>query len=197
MPVRNGAILGVNHPVARHALDQAADPAPTAFESGSLRYYVKRLARWLDMTTPLPLSGLRQARVDTPTPGSGEDDTRPYAMDRVGRWLLDHYDLRGEAERRRSNYRTWLAKLDTSGAMPLFPTLDAGTVPLALPVYVEHQGPWLRWGHDHGVEVRTWPTLPARVAACEPAAVRRRERLLLLPLNAVARPSALSAMPGP
>ena len=196
LPARNGAILGVNHPIAKHALEQLAAVAPQAFESGSARHYVKRLARWLDIATPLPLSGLRQARPEAPEPGSGEDATAPYAMDRGGRWLLNHYDLHGEAERRRSHYEAWLAKLSASKAALLFPTLCAGTVPLALPVYIEDQGPWLRWGSDHGVEIRTWPTLPARVSARVPAAVRRRERMLLLPLNAVPRASALLALPG-
>jgi len=181
LPLKNGAYLCLNHPTLIGRF-QSSRYMPYWEKEPCKTFYLKRFLRWIDMNTFLPLSKFRKEK-SIPKPGSGELEQKPFGMDPIAKWLLFHYDLQSEIKKRRRNYALWLQFFLHSPVQPVFDHLPDGVCPFAFPVYVEDQEKWLNWGWKHGIEIRTWPTLPLWVYHNRPETVERWKRLLLFPLT--------------
>jgi hypothetical protein len=57
----------------------------------------------------------------------------------------------------------------------------------------EASGRWFHWGHRHGIDVHSWPTLPETIVREDGPALRRWERLVCFPLHQGLDPARLAA----
>lgn len=180
MPVMNGAALLINRGNFFTGLLEDANLTPEGkWKSG--KWYVKRIARWLDMELNVPLSPLRKEK-EIPEHGSTENEDKGFKMSFLSRVLLKRIDIEAESEKRRKNYGTWLLIHKSFNIEPVFKNLPPGVVPMAFPAYVRNRAKWLAWGERNGVELKTWPTLPKWVSRNSPSSVQRWSRLLLFPV---------------
>jgi DegT/DnrJ/EryC1/StrS aminotransferase family protein len=121
---------------------------------------------------------------------------REWALDQ---WSCDEIfraDLPALRARRQALYAVWQRWTSLHGLKPVFGALPAGAMPLVYPAFspsFEASERWFRWGHRHGIDVHSWPTLPESVVREDGAAMRRWERLVCFPLHQGIDPGALEA----
>ena len=122
----------------------------------------------------------------------------------IGEWAMDAWscdelfraDLAALRARRQALYRVWEEWTAVRGLTPIFPALPEGAMPLVFPARSaspEASARWFRWGHRHGIDVHSWPTLPEPVVREDGPALRRWERLVCFPLHQGLDPARLAA----
>lgn len=180
LPVKDGAALLVSEEKLREKL-----PVKTELkeESVSFMWYLKRMARWIDMELNIPLYFLRKEKI---FPGHGfyEDEEKEAKISLFSFFLLRRINMEEEAKKRRENYKKWVSYLRKFPDVKIiFEKLPLGVIPMAVPVYVKDKAKWLMWGKEKKIELRNWPGLPRWVSENLPSAVDRYNRLLLFPVT--------------
>ena len=137
----------------------------------------------------------------------------PYASqdafrdERIEEWAMDEWscdqvlraDLAALRARRQELYQIWQRWTSLHGLGPLFSSLPAGAMPLVYPAVApsfDVSRRWFRWGHRHGIDVHSWPTLPPAIVRENGGAMRRWERLVCFPVHQGVAPRALEEVLG-
>lgn len=189
-PIRNGGLLYLRPGIAFAAPRLPCQPVrlPVRLARAALRTV-------LDAHLPLR-AALRPCPPYASQAAFRDQAVGEWAMDA---WSHDHLlraDFAALRERRQDLYRLWQRWTSAHGLVPVFPALPRGAMPLVYPAYgpsPEASARWFRWGHRHGIDVHSWPTLPHAVVREDGAAMRRWERLLCFPLHQDIDPEGLEA----
>ena len=117
-----------------------------------------------------------------------QDWIRPKEIDALSRRLFPFIKskLNIFSDQRRLIYYAWEKFCLKYNLKPVFPLLPENTIPLVFPCYaecLENQMAWLRWGRRNGIDVHTWPTLPAEIQQKGGCTVIRQDRILCFPIN--------------
>lgn len=189
-PIRNGALLFL--------------PPGTPFEPPRLS------CQPVGLPVRLGRAALRLALDTQPRLRAAVRPCPPYSSQaafrdqRIQDWAMDawSYDelLRADfpklRTRRQALYRIWQEWTSPHGLTPVFPVPPNGAMPLVYPAFspsLAASERWFRWGHRHGIDVHSWPTLPATIVREDGAAMRRWERLVCFPLHQGLDPAAFEA----
>jgi hypothetical protein len=189
-PIRNGGLLYV-----RAGTPFAPPRLPC--QPGGLPVRLARAALRAAVDVHLPLRAVLRRCPPYGSQGAFRDpDIHEWAMDAWSCDELFRADLAALRARRQALYRIWQGWTSRHGLHPVFPALPAGAMPLVYPARSaspEASERWFRWGHRHGIDVHSWPTLPEAVVREGGAAMRRWERLLCFPLHQGLDPARLEA----
>jgi hypothetical protein len=189
-PIRNGGLLYLPAGVRFDPPDLPCQPG-----RASARLARSLLRRALDLA-PALRARLRECPPYA-SPSAFRDDV-------VGEWAMDQWsydqvmraDLPAVRSVRQRLYHTWQAWTSRHGLVALLPRLDPGAMPLLYPARSsspDESARWFLWGHRHGIDVHSWPTLPEAVVGEGGAALRRWERTVCFPLHQEIDPLALEA----
>ena len=125
-----------------------------------------------------------------------DDVVLDWAMDA---WSFQHLtgaDLPALRRRRQALYQVWQEWTGRYGLSALFPDLATGSMPLVYPASTDSptaSAAWFRWGHRHGIDVHSWPTLPLAVVRENGPAVLRWERTVCFPIHQFLSPPDLAS----
>jgi hypothetical protein len=189
-PIRNGGLLYVRPGTAFSSPQLPCQPVglPVRLARAALRTALDAHLPLRAALRPCPPYGSQAAFRD--------QAIREWAMDAWSCDELFRADLVALRARRQALYRIWQGWTSRHGLVPVFPALPAGAMPLVYPARstsAEASERWFRWGHRHGIDVHSWPTLPESVVREDGPAMRRWERLLCFPLHQGLDPARLEA----
>jgi len=189
-PIRNGGLLYLRPGTGFASPQLPCQPVrlPVRLARAALRAALDAHLPLRAALRPCPPYGSQAAFRDHPV--------REWAMDAWSCDELFRADLPAVRARRQALYRIWQEWTARHGLVPVFPALPAGAMPLVYPARsasAAASARWFRWGHRHGIDVHSWPTLPDAVVREDGAAVRLWERLLCFPLHQDLDPARLEA----
>lgn len=126
-----------------------------------------------------------------------DDHTGHFAMDRKTADFLEAQDLELCRSRRQACYHVWESWASRqAGLRPVFDSIPEGCMPLAFPALcasAKESGNCFDWGHEHGIDVFSWPTLPREVVDGRARAMGLWERLACFPVHQDISPGLLEA----
>ena len=111
----------------------------------------------------IDLGTIIKRKQNIPEAGSTENEDLPYKIDRSSLKILSKYNLKLEKKRRKENYHK-IVELANEELIPVFNELPKGIIPQACPFYSNNRNKWLEKFLSRGMNVYTWPTLPAAVS---------------------------------
>ena len=189
-PIRNGALLYVRPGTSFELPRLPCEPVGLA-----VRLARAAVRTALDAHPPLR-AAVRRCPPYASQAAFRDQEIQEWAMDAWSCDELFRADLAALRARRQALYGVWQRWTSLHGLTPLFPVLPAGAMPLVYPARSaspEASQGWFRWGHRHGIDVHSWPTLPESVVREDGAAMRRWERLACFPLHQGLDPVGLAA----
>ncbi len=125
-----------------------------------------------------------------------ETSEPPSPMSKLSRKILYSYENNFDdlIESRRYNYELLVNELkDIEGCTLLFPNLEKGICPYALPLLVENSDEYISLLNKQGVPAQKWPDLPEAVindAICS-VSINYVKRLILLPIHQTLNTNAI------
>jgi perosamine synthetase len=192
-PIRNGGLLYVRPGIP-------FEPPRLPCQPVGLPVRLSRAALRVALDAHLPLRAAIRRCPPYASQAAFRDETiQDWAMDAWSCDELFRADLTTLRARRQALHRIWQGWASLHGLTPVFPVLPAGAMPLVYPAYSPSPAAserWFRWGHRHGIDVHSWPTLPEAIVREDGAAMRRWERLVCFPLHQGLDPAALEAALG-
>ena len=197
LPVANGGLL--------YTTATGPVPTPPLPPLAPWRRLAGRVAWGLVDALP-PLRRRLRPRPDYSTPGAWHDAPAPAgAMDETAWQYLQAADLAAHAARRRQLYQVWQEWAGEHDLSAVFPALHPAASPLVFPARTPSAAvsrQWFDWGWTVGIDVHSWPALPAEILADAAApALQLWRTMVCFPIHAGMDPAALrrrlARTPGP
>jgi perosamine synthetase len=115
-----------------------------------------------------------------------EGNIPDWGMDKTSHYHIENGNIYEIRKKRREIYHIWYEWALTQNLKPLFKNLDPGSIPLLFPAYsrsYKESKQWYILGHEIGIDIHSWPTLPKDIAAKNGKATLIWERLICFPIH--------------